>query len=305
MLNLLTMLKWISACAGMTATRKLLSTFNHGAIFLSLLLSSQIAFADLIAIPELKTRITDLTQTLSVDQQSQLEAKLATFEQQKGSQIAVLIVPTTQPEDIAQYSIRVVEKWKIGREKIDDGLLLLIAKDDRKLRIEVGYGLEGAIPDLTAKRVISEIISPKFKQGDFYGGLDAGLSSLIGLVSGEALPAPVAAKAGGNNLENLLPILLFGGLISGLFLRSILGKFAGSAVNGSLIGGLVWLLGIALGGAVIFAIVAFFFTMLMGSRGMGGYGGMPMGGGGWSGGGSSSWGGGGGDFGGGGASGDW
>ena len=305
MLNFLVILKWIPARAGMTVARKLLSRFNHAAVFLSLLLSSQIAFADLIAIPELKTRITDLTQTLSADQQSQLEAKLAAFEQQKGSQIAVLIVPTTQPEDIAQYSIRVIEKWKIGREKIDDGLLLLIAKDDRKLRIEVGYGLEGAIPDLIAKRVITEVISPKFKQGDFYGGLDAGLNSLIGLVDGEPLPTPETAKAGGNNLENLLPILLFGGLISGLFLRSIFGTFAGSAVNGGLVGGLVWLLGIALGGAVIFAIVAFFFTMMMGGRSMGGYGGLPMGGGGWSGGSSSSWGGGGGDFGGGGASGDW
>ena len=270
-----------------------------------LLLASNSAHAELVAIPELKSRITDLTQTLSADQQAQLNAKLAAFEQQKGSQIAVLILPTTQPEDIAQFSIRVVEKWKIGREKIDDGILILVAKDDRKIRIEVGYGLEGAIPDLTAKRVINETISPQFKQGNFYGGLDAGVDKLIGLVNGEALPEPKASAAGGNAIENLLPILLFCGLISGLFLRSILGNFAGSAVNGSLVGGAVWLLGLALGAAIIFAIVAFFFTMMMGGRGMGGYGGMPMGGGGFGGGGSSSWGGGGGGFGGGGASGDW
>ncbi|MES2501159.1 MAG: YgcG family protein [Pseudomonadota bacterium] len=275
------------------------------ALFVMLLLASNLAHAELVAIPELKSRITDLTQTLSADQQTQLDAKLAAFEQQKGSQIAVLILPTTQPEDIAQYSIRVVEKWKIGREKIDDGILVLVAKDDRKIRIEVGYGLEGAIPDLTAKRVINEIISPQFKQGNFYGGLDAGVDKLIGLINGEALPEPKASAASGNAIENLLPILLFGGLISGLVLRSILGNFAGSAVNGSLVGAAVWLLGLALGAAVIFAIVAFFFTMMMGSRGMGGYGGgVPMGGG-WGGGGSSSWGGGGGGFGGGGASGDW
>lgn len=275
------------------------------ALSVMFLLASNMAHAELIAIPELKSRVTDLTQTLSSDQQAQLDTKLAAFEQQKGSQIAILILPTTQPEDIAQYSIRVVEKWKIGREKVDDGILVLVAKEDRKVRIEVGYGLEGAIPDLTAKRVINEFISPEFKQGNFYGGLDAGIDKLMGLISGEALPEPKANSTGGNAIENLLPILLFGGLISGLVLRGILGNFAGSAVNGGLIGAAVWLLGLALGAAVIFAIVAFFFTMMMGGRGMGVYGGgVPMGGG-WGGGGSSSWSGGGGGFGGGGASGDW
>ena len=269
------------------------------------LLASNMAHAEIVAIPELKSRITDLTQTLSSDQQAQLDTKLAAFEQQKGSQIAILILPTTQPEDIAQYSIRVVEKWKIGREKVDDGILVLVAKEDRKVRIEVGYGLEGAIPDLTAKRVINEFISPQFKQGNFYGGLDAGIDKLMGLISGEALPETKANSTGGNVIESLLPILLFGGLISGLVLRGILGNFAGSAVNGGLIGAAVWLLGLALGAAVIFAIVAFFFTMMMGGRVMGVYGGgVPMGGG-WGGGGSSSWSGGGGGFGGGGASGDW
>lgn len=270
-----------------------------------LLLASSLAHADLVAIPELKSRVTDLTQTLSAEQQNQLEAKLAAFEQKKGSQIAVLLIPSTQPEDIAQYSIRVVEKWRVGREKVDDGVLILIAKDDRKLRIEVGYGLEGAIPDLTAKRVISEIISPRFKQGDYFGGLDAGVDALIALVDGEPLPAPAASnKSSAGKLENLLPILLFGGLVSGLFLRSIFGTFGGSALNGGLVGGAVWLLGIAFGAAIIFAILAFFFTMMMGGRGLGG---IPMGGmgGGGFGGGSSNWGGGGGGFGGGGASGDW
>ena len=276
-------------------------------LFASGMALSTFAYAELMPVPALKARVTDLTQTLSAAEQAQLEQKLAAFEAKKGGQIALLIVPTTQPEDIAQYSLRVVEKWKIGREKVDDGLLVLIAKNDRKMRIEVGYGLEGAVPDLYAKRIISEIISPKFKQGDFFGGLNAGLDSLIGLVDGEALPAPSNAQAGGMGMMDMLPILMFGALVSGLFLRSMFGTFFGSAINGGLIGTLIWLLGVALGGAAILGVIAFFITMMLGGRGMNGYsGGIPMGGGGWSGGGSSSsWGGGGGDFGGGGASGDW
>ena len=283
------------------------------AIYTMLLLAScmaisQPALAELLPVPALKARVTDLTQTLTPTERDALDAKLAAFEENKGSQIAVLLVPTTQPEDIAQYSIRVVEQWKIGREKSDDGVLVLVAKNDRKLRIEVGRGLEGAIPDLYAKRIVSDVIGPKFKRGDFAGGLDAGVDSLIGLVDGEALPAPVNRAASGIDIGNILPILLFGGLITGLILRSIFGTFLGSAFNGGLIGGVIILLGLALSAAVVFGIIAFFFTMMMGSRGLGGYsGGMGggYGGGGWSGGGSSSWGGGGGSFGGGGASGDW
>ena len=280
------------------------------ALCATLLLTSQLVFAELAAIPNLSARVTDLTGTLSVAETAQLEQKLSAFEQKKGSQIAVLIVPTTQPEDIAQYAIRVVEKWKIGREKSDDGLLVLLAKDDRKMRIEVGYGLEGAIPDLTAKRVISEVMAPRFKQGDFAGGIDAGLDKLIGLVDGEGLPAPETQASSSMNIGNLLPMLLFGGLVSGLFLRSIFGTFFGSALNGGLIGGVVMLLGTAVFGAAILGIIAFFITMMLGARGMNGYGtGYPGGYGGGLGGGGfgshSSWGGGGGGFGGGGASGDW
>ena len=273
----------------------------------TLLMVSGFAQAEQVAVPTLSARVTDLTQTLSQAEQAQLEQKLAVFEQQKGSQIAVLIVPTTQPEDIAQYSIRVVDAWKLGRKGVGDGVLVLIAKDDHKMRIEVGRGLEGAIPDLYAKRIISEDIAPKFKQGDFVGGLDSGIDKLIGLVNGEALPAPSNAASGGSGIDGLLPLLLFGGLISGMMLRGMLGTFLGSAFNGGLLGGVVWMLGLAFGGAAILGVIAFFITMMLGSRG---FGGMPMGGssGGWSGGGSSggsSWGGGGGDFGGGGASGGW
>jgi uncharacterized protein len=297
------------ACAGMTelSGSKIFKTGLHAFFFLllaSCLLLSQFAYAALLPVPALKARVTDLTQTLSPAERTALEDKLAAFETKKGSQIAVLLVPTTQPEDIAQYSIRVVDQWKIGREKSDDGVLVLVAKNDRKLRIEVGRGLEGAIPDLYAKRIISEVIGPKFKQGDFYGGLDAGVDSLIGLIDGEALPAPENRAASGIDIGNILPMLLFGGLITGLILRSIFGTFFGSALNGGLVGGVILLLGLALSAALVFAVIAFFFTMMMGSRGLGGYGGGM--GGGYGGGSSGGWsGGGGGDFGGGGASGDW
>ena len=275
---------------------------------LILFLVSSFAQAALVEIPELKTRVTDLTQTLTQPQQAALEAKLAAFEQKKGSQIAVLIVPTTQPEDIAQYSIRVADAWKLGREKSEDGILLLIAKDDKKSRIEVGYGLEGAVNDLTAHRIRTEVMRPLIRAGDIFGGIDAGVDQLIKVIDGETLPAPSGEAFNGKAIENMLPLLLFGGLISGLFLRSMFGTFPGSALNGGLVGGAVWLLGAALGGAAVFAFAAFIFTMMMGGgRGISGYGGIPTGGG-WSGGanggsgGGSSWGGG---FGGGGASGDW
>lgn len=258
--------------------------------------------AELVAIPALKTRVTDLTQTLTQDQQVQLEAKLATFEQQKGSQIVVLILPTTKPEEIEQYSIRVVDAWKLGREKQDDGVLVLVARNDRKIRIEVGYGLEGAIPDLTAKRIISEIITPSFKQGDFYGGINNATDKLIGLVSGESLlPPPVSPGFNSKSFESMLPILLFGGLILGGILRAMFGNFFGGVLNGGAIGVLAWMLGGGLLAAMLFGIVAFFIT-LVGHSGMGQTGGY---GGGRHGGGSDSFSGGGGGFGGGGASGDW
>ena len=149
-----------------------------------------------VAIPPLKQRVTDLTSTLDASQLQTLETKLAAFEKAKGSQIAVLVLPTTQPEVIEQFAIRVVEVWKLGRKGVDDGVLLLVAKDDRKLRIEVGYGLEGALNDATAKRIVAEVISPAFKQGDFYGGIDAGVTSIIKVIEGEPLPPPCIWRAG-------------------------------------------------------------------------------------------------------------
>jgi len=259
--------------------------------------------ADEVAIPALEHRVTDLTQTLSAEQRAALEYRLRQFEQQKGSQIAILIVPTTQPEDIAQYSIRVVEAWKLGRKKIDDGILIVLAKNDRKMRIEVGYGLEGAVTDVDSKRIIADIIAPHFKQGDFYGGLNAGLDKLIGLIQGEALPPPPAAKTQSDHRwEDALPLLLFGGLIVGGLMRAIFGSFFGGAINGGLIGALVWFLGGSLVVALVLAFIAFMLT-LAGIGGMPGIGGGGFGGG--SGGSNDSFSGGGGGFGGGGASGDW
>ncbi len=266
-----------------------------------LIFASSNACAELVAIPALKTRVIDLTQTLSPEQQSQLEAKLTAFEQQKGSQIAVLIVPTTQPEDIAQYSIRVTDAWKLGREKQDDGILVLVAKNDHKMRIEIGYGLEGAIPDLTAKRIVSEVMAPSFKQGDFYGGINNAIDKLIGSVSGEQLPALESTALSGKNFDNMLPILLFGGLILGGMLRAMFGNFFGGAITGGAIGVLAWILGGGILAAVLFGVIAFFMTLL-GSSGLGhmggGFGGNRSGG-------HDTFSGGGGGFGGGGASGNW
>jgi uncharacterized protein len=262
------------------------------------------AHAELVAIPPIKNRVTDLTQTLSPDQQAQLEAKLSQFEQQKGSQVAILMVPTTQPEDIAQYSIRVVDAWKLGREKQDDGLLILVAKNDRKMRIEVGYGLEGPIPDLIAKRIISEVMAPKFRQGDYYGGLNDATDVVMRLISGEQLPAPAQTQNHAGGISGMLPLLLIGSLVLGGILRGIFGSFFGGALTGGAIGMLAWILGGGLLLAIIFGIVAFFVTM-MGAFGLGQLGGLGGFGGGYGGGGRDIFSGGGGGFGGGGASGDW
>jgi len=267
-----------------------------------LIFASFNVYAELVAVPALTKHVTDLTQTLSAEQQSQLEAKLAAFEQQKGSQIALLIVPTTQPEDIAQFGIRVVDAWKLGRAKQDDGILIIVAKNDHKMRIEVGYGLEGAIPDLTAKRIISEIMAPSFKRGDFYGGINNAIDKLIALAAGEQLPEPDHTTSNGQNFNNMLPLLLFGGLLMGGILRAVFGRFFGGTLTGGAIGLLAWVLGGGILAAVFFAVIAFFITLL-GISGMSQMGGGVFGGG--SAGGHDTFSGGGGGFGGGGASGDW
>ncbi|MCL5060008.1 MAG: TPM domain-containing protein [Candidatus Thermoplasmatota archaeon] len=268
---------------------------------LLLLLFALSAWAQ-VAVPDLSRRVTDLTATLSAEQVAALESKLAAFEAQKGSQIAVLIVPTTQPEDIAQFGIRVAEQWKIGREKIDDGVILIVARDDRTLRLEVGYGLEGAIPDAIAKRVIAETITPYFKAGDFYGGIDAGVQQLMRLIEGESLPPP--SEAGSSGDDGSFVMLVVGGIVAGWLLSMLMSRPAagGIAALGS---GAVGAMLLGFTPVLLFIAVFVFAGVASGFRHGGGWtsGGGGFGRGGGFGGGS--WGGGGGGFGGGGASGSW
>src|SRR5712692_4921642 len=267
-----------------------------------------------VPVPPLKARVTDLTGTLTAPQIQTLEARLRDFERGKGSQIAVLILPSTAPETIEQYSIRVAEAWKIGRTKADDGVILVVAKNDRRLRIEVGRGLEGAIPDAIAKRAVSDVIAPHFRANDFYGGIAPGADALAKLIEGETLPPP-ERRAGTNksspDYQSLLVMLLVLAIIGGGFLSRILGRGVGAAGTGALAGLVTW----AIAGTVVIGAVAavavFLFVLLAaaGGLGRGGYYG------GWGGGGSGGWGsgggfggfsgGGGGGFSGGGASGSW
>ncbi|TXT20765.1 MAG: hypothetical protein FD134_2834 [Gallionellaceae bacterium] len=264
-----------------------------------------------VAVPPLAQRVTDLTATLDAGQTQTLESRLAAFEAKKGAQLAVLIVPTTQPETIEQYGIRVAEAWKLGRKGVDDGALLLVAKDDRTLRIEVGYGLEGALNDATARRIVADTITPFFKRGDFYGGIEMGLSQMIAVIEGEPLPAPPergATSADFSNLESLLMVGFMLVVVAGSVLRALFGRLPAAALIGFASAFLAWLIVAPLLVAGVVGAIAFFFTLAGGGRshhGTGRPGGGGLGGGlggGFGGGGFS---GGGGGFGGGGASGRW
>jgi uncharacterized protein len=242
---------------------------------------------DLQPVPALNARVTDLTGTLTAEQQSAIEQKLAAFEARKGSQIAVLIVPTTQPEDIAQYSIRVVDQWKLGREQVDDGVLLLVAKNDRRLRIEVGQGLEGVLTDATSRRIIASTITPLFRQGDFAGGINAGLDRIIRTIDGEPLPPPDRRWQGGDEvgkslapLGNSLPFIIFGAIVGSSVLRRLLGRGFGALATGGIAGGLVWLFTHVVGFSIFAGILAFIIAVLAGAfRAMGGGSGGGLGGG--------------------------
>ena len=264
-----------------------------------------------VSVPALNARVTDLTGTLDAGQQVALEARLAAFERAKGSQVVVLIVPTTQPETIEQYGIRVADAWKIGRHRgIDDGVILLVAKDDRALRIEVGYGLEGALPDAIAKRIIEEVIVPRFRAGDWYGGISDGVERLLGVIEGEPLPMP--SPRGYSGLPGNLPLwIILGPLAVGGLVRLLHNRSTGAITAG----GLAWALGTwSVGASIPLLIVALFCAALVfgadprargsgwASGGWSGGGFSGGGGGGFGGGGFS---GGGGGFGGGGASGRW
>ena len=256
--------------------------------------------ANEVVLPPLTERVTDLTGTLSTADRASLTASLTALEKEKGAQITIVMLPTTQPESIEQFGIRLAEAWKIGRKGVDDGVIVIVAKNDRKMRIEVGYGLEGAIPDAIAKRIVAEQMAPRFREGDFAGGLRATVATLDKVIRGEALPAPVAPAAqsgtdSGDALMFLLIVLFMGGVI-----RSMFGLLGSVAVSG-VAGWLAWSVFASLGIAGIAALLAFALSFIRLGRGgwsSGGGGGFPGG----FGGGSS---GGGGFSGGGGASGGW
>jgi uncharacterized protein len=272
-----------------------------------------------LPVPPLTGHVIDGTGTLNADQRQSLETRLSSFEASSGSQVVVLIVPTTLPEDIASYANRVGNEWKIGRKEIGDGLLLIVAKDDRKLRIEVAKSLEGAIPDLAAKRVIDDAITPRFKQGDYAGGLDAGVEQIMALIKGEALPAATQRVKGsgaiaGFQWQDLAIFLFFGVLVVGSIARQVAGNKLGAFLTGGVVGVIAMVMTASLLIALLAGAVAVVFALVSGMRGgrggPGGMGGFGTGGGsGWGsgrgggGGGFSS--GGGGNFGGGGASGNW
>ena len=294
----------------------LLALRGVAALGLALLLVAAPALAQQ-PVPPRAARVTDLTSTLPANTRAALDRKLAAFEARKGSQIAVLLVATTAPESIEQYSLRVAEAWKLGRAGIDDGVLLLVAVQDRRARFEVGYGLEGPVPDALARRIIAEQLAPKFRDGDFAGGIDAGLDALIGLVDGEPLPAP-SARAPSVDPWHALPVLIFLAAVLAPVFRRMFGTLFGSVALGTGAGVVVWLISSVIFGSVLVGGLVFVFA-LAGIGGGGGrwasrggpFGGMPggfggfRGGGGFGGGGGGGFSGGGGRFGGGGASGGW
>jgi uncharacterized protein len=289
---------------------------------LMLLLQAMPAGAD-VAVPPLRSPVTDLTGTLSPQERASLEQSLLAFEERKGSQVVVLLVPTTQPESIEQYSIRVAEAWAIGRKRIDDGVILIVAKDDRALRIEVGYGVEGVLPDVIAYRIIEETIKPRFRNGEFYRGIADGVGRIMQVLDGEPLPPPEvrqrpgARESSGGGIGNVLPVLLLFALVGGNILRAMFGRMGAALLTAGGAGVLIWLVTGTLLIALLAAVAAFFFVLLGGGSGGGwssrggrrsswGGGGFGGGfGGGHGGGFGGGFGGGGGGFGGGGASGRW
>jgi uncharacterized protein len=256
-------------------------------------------------------RVVDQTGTLTAENRAALERMLEQFETRKGSQIAVVMVKTTDGEPIEQFALRVGEKWKVGRKRVDDGAILVVAKDDRALRIEVGYGLEGALNDATAKRIVSDIIVPRFRENDFFGGISAGVDRMIRVIDGESLPATRAAPAVDGGLFQFLPVLLIAALVVGGVLRAVLGRALGAAATGGVVGFLAWMLAGTLVVGIVAGMLALVFTLVGGFGAARRYGGFPGGfpgglsGGGLGRGGGGGWGGGGGTFGGGGASGRW
>ncbi len=295
--------------------------FLSKTLLVALLLQSGVFAQDVQKIPTLTGHVVDTTGLLDANQQAALEAKLDALEKAKGSQVVVLIVPTVQPEDISSYANRVGNAWKIGRKNVGDGVLFVIAFKDRQMRIEVAKTLEGAIPDLAAKQIITNAVTPRFKAGDYAGGISAGVDQLSARIKGEALPEVGAAGTTGNSglpggfdWMDLAVFLFFAVPIGGAIAKSIFGQKLGSLITGGAVGTLAFMFTASLIIAGLAGVVALLFALFSGlsggsngrggGLGRGGYGG-GFGGGGFSGGGGGFSSGGGGDFGGGGASGSW
>jgi len=288
-------------------------------LLLLTLLFTLTAFAQTpVPAPPRDAPVLDLTGTLRPEEAAALKSRLLEFEKQKGSQIAVLIVPTTQPESIEQYSIRVADAWKVGRAEPDDGVILLVAKDDRAVRIEVGTGLEGALPDVIASRIISQVIVPHFREGDFSGGINAAITRIIAVIEGEPLPEPErrSDRREAQGIGNALPILLMFVFVGSGILRAMLGRVGGAGATAGLAGLLMWALTSVMAISAVAAVLAFLFALFTGGggggRGWSNHRRGGWGGGGWGGGfggggfgGGGGWSGGGGGFSGGGASGRW
>lgn len=265
-------------------------------------------------IPAMDSPVVDTTGTLDANARAQLDAQARALQQRKGAQLQILMVASTQPEDIDSYAVRAFEQFKLGRKGISDGVLLVVAKDDRRVRIEVGYGLEGAITDAQAGRIIQEYITPKFRTGDYAGGLSEASAMLTQLIDGEPLPPPLADQSGGDAPdEDNWMLAVFIGLFGAGFLRGLLGRLPGLArglISGVLVAGVAWLLSLAWWAIGLAGLIGLLFGMFgggggqfVGGGGWGGYSGGGWGGGG--GGGGGGWSGGGGSSGGGGASGSW
>ncbi len=276
-------------------------------LFVLILLFNLAAARAEVPIPELRSRVTDLSATLSKAEHTTLEQRISAFEAEKGAQIAVLILPSVSPESIEGFGIRLAERWKIGRKGINDGVILIVARNDRQLRIEVGYGLEGVLPDAIAHRIIDETIVPKFREGKYFEGIDNGVATIMKVISGEPLPEPTrrwSSSGSSSGFDGLWFLAIFLGAGLAQFLRKTFGRFAAALAGGVIAGALAWIF-VPWFMALILGAVGFFIFLT--DSGFGGRGGYYSSRGGWSSGGSGGGGfrGGGGSFGGGGASGRW
>jgi uncharacterized protein len=286
------------------------------------------AFAE-VPVPKLTARVIDQTGSLTASERAGLEAKLGAFEQKSGSQVAVLIVPSIGDETIEEFAGRVTDAWQLGRKGVDDGVLLVVAKQERKIRIQTGRGVQGTLTDALSRRIVSDIVAPRFRNGDFAGGLNDGVDAIMKAIQGEQLPLPDrknarSAKVGTvSSFSDFLWIAFFLVPVVGMVLRGMFGRFFGATATSGLTGLAGWLVLGSLGFGVVAALLAFLFTLFVGSGlaggmgrggwggglpggfGGGGFGGGGFGGGGFSGGGGGGFSGGGGSFDGGGASGNW